>query len=178
MFSVYHLTMHPILSTSYLVPGLLLNPILFLWSMNTLLSRVLPPIIVDAAAQPAPYCPGGPSAEHPHFDIHASESLCWSYTAFIVCVNLAAFGRVSERRRAGKERARLKRECMQRYRKAGKEKLMNGNGNHLDASAALGNGFAKEQDKEGYEVGSDSTGWDAGRSDEEYPSATDSGIML
>lgn len=67
---------------------------------------------------------------------------------------------------------------MQRYRKAGKEKLMNGNGNHLDASAALGNGFAKEQDKEGYEVGSDSTGWDAGRSDEEYPSATDSGIML
>ncbi|MCJ1278283.1 hypothetical protein MMC21_006098 [Puttea exsequens] len=102
--------MHPVLSTSYLVPGILLNPVLFLWSLNTLLSRLLPPITIDAAIQPPPYYPRGPSAEHPHLDIHASEKLCWSYTTLIVCANLAAFGKVSERRRAAKARARDRKE--------------------------------------------------------------------
>jgi len=100
MFSIYHLTMHPILSTSYLVPGLLLNPVLFLWNLNTLLSRLFPPIIADAAIQLAPYNARGPLVEHPHFDIHSSESLCWSHMAFIVCAKVAAFGfgRINEPR--------------------------------------------------------------------------------
>ena len=103
-------TMHPALSKNYLVPGLLLNPILFLWSVNTILSRLLPPIVVDAVVQPPPFYPLGPSAEHPHLDIHSSERICWSYTAFIVCANLAAFGRVNGRRQEAKERARLRKE--------------------------------------------------------------------
>ena len=116
--------MHPTLSKNYLVPGLLLNPILFLWSVNTILSRLLPPIVVNAAVQPPPFYPLGPSAEHPHLDIHSSERICWSYTAFIVCANLAAFGRVNGRRQEAKERARLRKE---RARKTLIEmKLVNG----------------------------------------------------
>lgn len=179
MFSIYHLTKYPLLSTSYLVPGLLLNPVLFLYGLNTILSRVLPPIIVDTSMQPAPYYPRGPSAEHPHLNIHASESLCWSYTAFIVCANLAAFGRVSERKQAGKERTRLKRERLQSQKVKTEVKLMNGNGSHLNgAGTLLGNGFAQKQVEDGTEVGSEPGSRDAAGSEDEYPSTSDSEVML
>ena len=80
------------------MPAIFLNPILFLMSVNTILSRVLPPVLVEASVQPPPYSTFGPSAEHPHLDVHASDGLCWGYTLFIVCAQLVAFGRVSERR--------------------------------------------------------------------------------
>lgn len=100
--------MHPSISTSYIVPAILLNPVLFLISINTILSRILPPIWVDAAVQPPPHTMLGPSPEHPHLDIHESDCLCWSYTILIVCAQLVAFGRVSGRREEGKVRARVK----------------------------------------------------------------------
>ena len=100
--------MHPGISKSYIVPAILLNPVLFLISLNTILSRLLPPIIVDAAKQPPPYSTFGPSAEHPHLNIHASEKLCWSYTFLIVCAQLAAFGKVSQCRGKDQVRARMK----------------------------------------------------------------------
>lgn len=100
--------MHPSVSTSYIVPAILLNPVLFLMSINTILSRILPPIWVDAAVQPPPYTMLGPSPEHPHLDIHESDCLCWGYTILIVCAQLVAFGRVSGRREEGKVRARAK----------------------------------------------------------------------
>ena len=177
MFSSSQLAMHPMFTTSYLVPGLLLNPVLFLWSLNTLLSRLLPPIIVDAAIQPAPYYPRGPSAQHPHFDIHASESLCWSYTAFIVCANLAAFGRVSERRQAGKERARLKRELIQRNKVNGNGKAIHMNGEHGNGNTIFGQGYAKKQNIRGeggdpaLETSEDAT------TEEDYLSTTDSDFL-
>ena len=102
--------MHPSISRSYIVPAIFLNPVLFLMSVNTILSRLLPPIIVDAVKQPPPYSTFGPSAEHPHLDIHASESLCWGYTFVMVCAQIVAFGRVSDCREAGKARARTKKE--------------------------------------------------------------------
>lgn len=172
MFSISHLTMHPILSTSYVVPGLLLNPILFLYGINTILSRILPPISIDAAIQPAPYYSRGPSAEHPHLDIHASESLCWSYTAFNVCANLAAFGRVSEHRQARKERARLKRERNLKAKADGEAKLINGNGYHPNGGATLNKGSSNGS------TSSKSRSRDATRMDDKYPSTTDSEIML
>jgi len=102
--------MHPSISRSYIVPAIFLNPVLFLMSVNTILSRLLPPIVIDAVIQPPPYSTFGPSAEHPHLDIHASESLCWGYTFVMVCAQIVAFGRVSERREEGRKKARAKRE--------------------------------------------------------------------
>ena len=90
--------MHPAISKSYIVPAVFLNPVIFLLSLNTILSRVLLPVTVDATEQSPPYSSFGPSAEHPHLNIHTSEKLCWSYTVLIVCVQLAAFGKVSEYR--------------------------------------------------------------------------------
>ena len=138
--------MHRALSKNYIVPGLLLNPILFLWSVNTILSRLLPPIVVNAAAQPPPFYPLGPSAEHPHLDIHSSERICWSYTAFIVCANLAAFGRVNGRRQEAKERTRLRKE---RARKTFIEvKLLNSEVKDVNGPLILANRAMRHQGRE------------------------------
>ena len=92
-------------STNYVLPAVLLNPILFLHSLNAILSRLLPPITVDAATQPVPYYPLGPSAEHPHIDMHAHDNLCWSYTCVMVCAQLVVFGRVNRMRNKRREKA-------------------------------------------------------------------------
>ena len=77
---------------SFVLPAVLLNPVLFLHGLNAILSRVLPPIAVpNTSTQPPPYHPLGPSAENPHIDIHASDSLCWSYTGLILVAQLVAF---------------------------------------------------------------------------------------
>lgn len=118
--------MLPALSTSYVLPAIFLNPVLFLMSLNTLLSRILPPIAVDSVKQPPPYSTFGLSAEYPHLNIHASEKLCWSYTFLIVCVQLAAFGRVSECREKSKKEARMGGKRIQAKAGARKE-----NGKHV-----------------------------------------------
>ena len=102
--------MHPAISTSYLLPAILLNPVLFLHSLNTILSRILPPIITATTVQPAPYSTLGPSANHPHVDMHTSDNLCWSYTVLMVCAQLVAFGSVSQSRAEGKEKQERKEE--------------------------------------------------------------------
>ncbi|MCJ1479141.1 hypothetical protein MMC13_007825 [Lambiella insularis] len=113
--------MHPSLTSTYLLPAIFLNPILFLHSLNTILSRLLPPIIVAGPIQPPPYSPLGPSGNYPHLDIHASDNLCWSYTAIMVCAQLVAFGSVSQAREEGRERKERKRETEER-----KKALTNG----------------------------------------------------
>lgn len=90
--------MRILLSANYVVPAVLLNPILFLHSVNALLSRLLPPISVDAPIQPSPYYPLGPSGEHPHLNMHTNDNLCWSYTIVMVFAQLVAFGRISRQR--------------------------------------------------------------------------------
>ncbi|KAL8657765.1 MAG: hypothetical protein Q9226_001581 [Calogaya cf. arnoldii] len=101
--------MHPALSTSYLLPAIFLNPVLFLHGLNTILSRIIPPILeVRMPVQPPPYSTFGPSASHPHLDVHASDNLCWSYTVVMICAQLMAFGRVHRLREQGKEERRLK----------------------------------------------------------------------
>lgn len=98
--------------------------------------------------------------------------------ALIVCAKVAAFGRINEPRRAGKARARLKRERMLKHRISRDAKLMNGNVTHLNRAAAYGNGFAKRQDEDVIRDCSDTGRLDAAKSDDEYPSTTDSEIML
>ncbi|KAL8888643.1 MAG: hypothetical protein Q9215_003952 [Flavoplaca cf. flavocitrina] len=101
--------MHPALSTSYLLPAIFLNPVLFLHGLNTILSRIISPILeVSMPVQPPPYSTFGPSANHPHLDVHASDNLCWSYTVVMICAQLMAFGRVHRLREEGKEERRLK----------------------------------------------------------------------
>ena len=112
---VYHSQFTPItssLSRSYVIPALFLNPILFLHSVNAILSRILDPIFIhNVAVQPAPYTVKGPSAQHPHLDIHASDQLCWSYTLVMVGVQLIAFSGIQTRRERWKEAIKCKKEA-------------------------------------------------------------------
>ena len=78
-----------------ILPTIFLNPVLFLHSLNTILTKFLPSMNGFE----------GNSAQ-PHLDIHASESLCWGYTAFIVWAQMAAFLRF-DRLRDEQEKARL-----------------------------------------------------------------------
>ena len=92
------------LYANYLLPAIFLNPILFLHSLNTILSRILPPIQVMGSFQPPPYSDLGPSACHPHLDVHYSDNLCWSYTIVMVIAQLFAFDRVTQVRSEKSER--------------------------------------------------------------------------
>jgi len=152
--------MHPAFTTTYLIPAILLNPVLFLHSLNTILSRILPPIVAAVPTQPSPYSALGPSANYPHLDIHASDNLCWSYTAVMVCAQLVAFGSVSQAREEGRERKVRKREREER-RKAlhisdlGEDKEANG-GQRLENGHALNTTideqpFTTRDDSEGTE---------------------------
>lgn len=122
--------MHPSLSTSYLLPALLLNPVLFLHGFNTILSRIIPPVVVAGAVQPPPYSTFGPSSNHPHLDVHASDNLCWSYTVLMICAQLMAFGRIHRLREEGRERTRLKKESEEarKIRSSGKSPSFMANG--------------------------------------------------
>ena len=92
------------LYANYLLPAIFLNPILCLHSLNTILSRLLPPIPVAGAIQPPPYSDLGPSGCHPHLDVHYSDNLCWSYTAMMVLAQLFAFDQVTQARSERMER--------------------------------------------------------------------------
>ena len=93
-------------TSTYFLPAILLNPVLFLHSLNTILSRILPPVTTTAAIQPLPYYNLGPSANHPHLNCHASDSLCWGYTILIVSAQLLIFGRISQSRTEVKEKSK------------------------------------------------------------------------
>jgi hypothetical protein len=97
-------------STLYnlILPTIFLNPVLFLHSLNTILTKLLPTMNGHE----------GNSAQ-PHLDIHASESLCWGYTALIVWAQMAAFLRF-DRLREEQEKKRL--------RKGGKQHKRDDNG--------------------------------------------------
>ena len=90
--------MHLSISTSYIVPAILLNPVLFLHGLNTFLSRMLPPTVIAGPTQRPPYSQFGPAAVQPHIDVQSSENLCWGYTLVIICAQLVAYGQVSRRR--------------------------------------------------------------------------------
>ncbi|KAI9715589.1 MAG: hypothetical protein M1812_005893 [Candelaria pacifica] len=149
----------PPLSSTYLLPALFLNPVLFLHGVNTILSRALPPIPSDFPTPPLSNW--GPEATLPHLDLHASDNLCWSYTVFIVGVQLVAFGRVSQRREGIRER---KEEL--RLRKEAERMKINGGGESENRKAL--NGIANGNGKLSKEITqvrlleehADDTGWD------------------
>lgn len=168
--------MHPAISESYIVPAIFLNPVLFLMGINIILSRCLPPIVVEAAKQPPPYSTFGPSAQHPHLNVLASEKLCWSYTFLIVCAQLAAFGRVSDCREAGKVKARSEGDRAQA--KAGACKgiintvYMNCNG-HAEEAVERGLETLNHDDQENDFFGPEPKLWHLEASDEESTKTSD-----
>ncbi|KAI9892821.1 MAG: hypothetical protein M1814_000980 [Vezdaea aestivalis] len=92
------------LTRTYLLPALLLNPVLVLHSLNTMLAHALP------STTPPTSWIGAPPA-NAVLDMHASGRVCWSYTLVMVCAQLVAFGRVSAGREERREVERLKREA-------------------------------------------------------------------
>lgn len=84
------------LSMSIILPAIFLNPVLFLHSLNFILALMLPPVAAQCTGPPPPpYTPTGPSAEHPHLNIHESDGLCWSYTITMVAIQLVVFARLA-----------------------------------------------------------------------------------
>jgi len=90
--------MHPFLSTSYIIPAIFLNPVLFLHGLNTIFSRTLPPIAVAGPIQRPPYTVYGPAAVRQHVDVQSSENLCWGYTIIMIFAQLLAYGQISQHR--------------------------------------------------------------------------------
>jgi len=92
------------LSTSYLLPAVLLNPILILHTLNSLLCRLLP----SFADQPLPTWSDpttwGPHGTPPYLDVHSSANFCWVYTICMVCLQLFAFEKVSQGRCDAREK--------------------------------------------------------------------------
>ncbi|KAI9757441.1 MAG: protein transport protein bos1 [Chaenotheca gracillima] len=91
-----------LLSSSYILPALIFNPVLFLHGINTIISRV---ISLSSSGLHMPTW--GPHVILPALDIHDHDALCWSYTVFMVGVQLVAFTRVGSIRRANSKEIKL-----------------------------------------------------------------------
>jgi hypothetical protein len=129
----------PTLSTTYLIPAILLNPAFVLHLVNTFVSHLVPPSPPVISHSPHPFMESlGPvPGSTPYWDMHADDGLCWRYTAIMVVVQVLAFGRVQDnrvqrrdRKAAKAEKERSRREEMQSVgesheRKVG-AKVMNG----------------------------------------------------
>ena len=90
------------ITRNYLLPAILLNPVLLLHTVNTIVARI-PTTLASSATPPEAMPFYGPTATSPYFDMHANDNMCWSYTIFMVGVQLVAFGKVSGNREAGRQ---------------------------------------------------------------------------
>lgn len=113
----------PTLSTTYLIPAILLNPAFVLHLVNTFVSHLVPPSPPVISHSPHPFMESlGPvPGSTLYWDMHADDGLCWRYTAIMVVVQVLAFGRVQDnrvqrrdRKAAKAERERSRREEMER----------------------------------------------------------------
>ena len=88
----------------FLVPTVLLNPVLFLHGLNAVLAIIFPPTLDSNTSYESPsYYPKGPPAENPHINIHASDGLCWGYTIMMVGAQIMAFARLQAAQREHNE---------------------------------------------------------------------------
>jgi hypothetical protein len=98
----------PLLSTTYLLPAIFLNPALVLHLINTFMSHLQPqPSGASGSPHPRLQALGPVPGSTPYLDMHADEQLCWRYTAVMVVVQLLAIGSVKDNR--GRRRGRLQR---------------------------------------------------------------------
>jgi hypothetical protein len=68
---------------NFLIPSIILNPVLFLHSVNAVLTYLLP-CLEDYDRS---------TYVQPHLDLHKDEHLCWVYTMLILLAQLIAFQR-------------------------------------------------------------------------------------
>jgi hypothetical protein len=141
------------LTTTYLVPAILLNPAFILHLFNTFISHMDPTSFAPSTSPHRWLERLGPVANsEPYLDMHANDQLCWSYTIFMVLVQLLAFGRVSDNRvkrravrAAKKERERQLKVAVEEAQHARREAAARVTS--LDGAvetAAIGNGVAKK----------------------------------
>lgn len=104
------------ITTSYLLPAIVFNPILILHGFNTFVSHVIPSAI-NSSSSTSPHewlkALGPTSPAEPYFNVHTNDQLCWSYTALLVFLQLLLFGRVQDnrvRRKSAKAAAKAERE--------------------------------------------------------------------
>jgi hypothetical protein len=88
------------LTSTYLLPAVLLNPVVILHGFNTFMSHVTPAATVVVSTSQHQWLENlGPvSARGYYLDVHSNEQLCWGYTMLIVVVQILAYGTVSDER--------------------------------------------------------------------------------
>jgi hypothetical protein len=103
------------ITSYYVLPAIILNPVVILHGINTILAHLLPPTLSTSTSCRPWLEQFGPSADtSPYLDVHANEQLCWSYTLVMVGVQILAFGRVGDNRvkrksaKAAKDEEKLK----------------------------------------------------------------------
>ncbi|KAM0316553.1 hypothetical protein ACHAO8_003087 [Botrytis cinerea] len=109
------------LSTTYLIPGILLNPAFVLHLINTFISHLVPPpSTMSASPHPIFESLGPLPGSQWALDMHEDDALCWRYTAVMVVIQMWIFGRVSGNRISMKDTkaVRIERERARRERSA------------------------------------------------------------
>lgn len=93
-------------TSSYLLPGIVLNPVLVLHGFNTFASHYIPSAISTVVSY-SRYkwmedC-GPPGNQIPYFYVHNNDSLCWSYTAVMVVLQILAYIKIVDDREAQRQ---------------------------------------------------------------------------
>ncbi len=84
-----------LLTATYLLPAVFLNPVLCLHGFNLVLSTLLGPLVSAGPLQAPPTrILVGSTPVYPYVDVHASDNLCWSYTACMVVAQLVAYSKI------------------------------------------------------------------------------------
>lgn len=126
------------LTSNYLLPAVLFNPVVILHGFNTICSHMTPTAHVVSTSNYQWLENLGPSvASGPYFDVHSNEQLCWGYTILMVLVQVLAYGTVNDnrdQRKIAKAAAKAERErkiAMEKERmlpKLPEAESMNGHG--------------------------------------------------
>jgi hypothetical protein len=157
----------PNLSTSYLLPAVLLNPAFILHLINTYVSHMWPPpLTISHSPHPFMESLGPLPGSTLYLDMHADDKLCWRYTIVMVIVQLFSFIRVSDnrvRRRSAREAAKLERERIRKEKSEQLEQMkmhveVSGIGSYLDGTCdppegAYTNGTAHREENGVVQVG-------------------------
>jgi hypothetical protein len=102
------------LSSTYLIPAVLLNPVIILHGFNTFCSHFVSTTLPVSTSNHQWLENLGPAAATgPYVDVHSSDQLCWSYTLIMVLLQVLAYGKVNDtrvRKKSARAAAKAERE--------------------------------------------------------------------